>query len=219
MRTLPLLAVGLVLTGFNLRIAVASVPPLLADLERNPGMSSTVAGLLTSLPVLCFGTLAVAAPSLARRIGAEGALLLALGAMMGGVGVRGAGSTAALFAGTAIAGAGIAVGNVLVPALIKGRFPARVGLLMGLYTALLAAGAALAGGLAVPAERALGWRGALAIWAAPALLAVAARPERAARELHAAGRGRAGDARGRWIDAARASRLLQPGHGGCPTAD
>jgi MFS transporter, CP family, cyanate transporter len=173
-RSLPLLAVGLVLTGFNLRVAVASVPPLLADLERSPGMSPTVAGLLTSLPVLCFGALAVAAPPLVRRAGGEGTLLLALGAIMGGVVVRGAGSTAALFAGTAIAGAGIAVGNVVVPALIKGRFPARVGLLMGLYTAVLAAGAALAGGLAVPAERALGWRSALAIWAAPALVAVAA---------------------------------------------
>jgi MFS transporter, CP family, cyanate transporter len=172
-RTLPLLAVGLVLTGFNLRIAVASVPPLLTDLERNPGMSTTAAGLLTSLPVLCFGALAVAAPPLVRRTGGETALLFALVAIVGGVVVRGAGSAAALFAGTALAGAGIAVGNVVVPAVIKGRFPARVGLLMGLYTALLAAGAALAGGLAVPAERALGWRGALAIWAAPALVAVA----------------------------------------------
>ncbi len=174
MRTLPLLAVGLVLTGFNLRIAVASIPPLLTDLERSPGMSPTVAGLLTSLPVLCFGLLAVAAPPLVRRAGAEGTLLLALAAIMSGVVLRGAGSTAALFAGTALAGAGIAVGNVVVPALIKGRFPARVGLLMGLYTAVLAAGAALAGGLAVPAERALGWRSALAIWAAPALVAIAA---------------------------------------------
>jgi CP family cyanate transporter-like MFS transporter len=171
-RRLPLLAFGLVLTGFNLRIAVASIPPLLSDLERDPGMSTTVAGLLTSLPVLCFGALALAGPSLVRRAGSDATLVLALAGIACGVALRGAGSTGALFAGTALAGAGIAVGNVVVPALIKGRFPARVGLLMGVYTAVLAAGAALAGGISVPLERALGWRGALALWAAPAVVAL-----------------------------------------------
>jgi CP family cyanate transporter-like MFS transporter len=174
MRRLPLLAVGLVLTGFNLRIAVASVPPILSDLERRPGMSTPVAGLLTSLPVLCFGALAVAAPLLVRLAGAELTLVVALAALTGGIAVRGAGSLATLFAGTALAGAGIAVGNVIVPALIKGRFPSRVGLLMSLYTAALAAGAALAGGVSVPMERALGWRVALAVWAVPAVVALLA---------------------------------------------
>ncbi|HXH96920.1 MAG TPA: MFS transporter, partial [Gaiellaceae bacterium] len=153
MRRLPLLAFGLVLTGFNLRIAVASVPPLLSELERHPGMSTTVAGLLTSLPVLCFGALAVAAPPLVRKSGPEATLILALTALVLGIVARGEGSLAVLFVGTTLAGAGAAIANVVVPALIKGRFPSRVGLLMGLYTALLATGAALGGGLSVPAER------------------------------------------------------------------
>ncbi|MBX5475400.1 MAG: MFS transporter [Thermoleophilia bacterium] len=196
MRRVPLLAAGLVLTGFNLRIAVASVPPLLDDLERDPGMSSTVAGLLTSLPVLCFGLLAPAAPPLGRRAGGETTLLLALLAVGGGVLARAAGSVGALFAGTAAAGAGIAVGNVIVPAVIKGRFPGRVGLLMGLYTGVLGAGAALAGGLAVPAEDALGMRGALAVWAAPAAVALLVVAGAARAGEHGGGvRGGAGDLR------------------------
>jgi CP family cyanate transporter-like MFS transporter len=195
-RRLPLLAVGLVLTGFNLRIAVASVPPLLSELERHPGMSTTVAGLLTSLPVLCFGALAVAAPPLVRKSGPEVTLILALAALVLGTVARGEGSVTVLFVGTTLAGAGAAIANVVVPALIKGRFPGRVGLLMGLYTALLGTGAALGGGLSVPAERALGWRAALAIWAVPALLALAAVALPGARGTRAhVVRGVAGDMR------------------------
>ncbi len=172
MRRASLLAAGLVLTGFNLRIAVASVPPLLKDLERHPGLSPTIAGLLTSLPVLCFGLGALAAAPLARRLGGEAALLVALVPICAGSLLRAAGSTGALFTGTVLAGAGVAIGNVLVPAVIKGRFPARVGPLMGAYTAVLGTGAAVAGGLAVPAERAFGWQRSLAVWAAPAAVAL-----------------------------------------------
>jgi CP family cyanate transporter-like MFS transporter len=172
-RRLPLLVAGLVLTGLNLRIAVATVPPLLSDLEQDPGMSSTVAGVLTSLPVLCYGLLAVAAPPLIRRLGGEATLVLVLLAVTAGVLVRAAGSTPALFLGTVVAGAGAAVGNVIVPAVVKGRFPLRVGVLMGVYTAVLSTGAALGGGLVVPLERSLGWQAALAIWAVPAVLALA----------------------------------------------
>ncbi|HVM55861.1 MAG TPA: MFS transporter [Gaiellaceae bacterium] len=198
MRRLPLLAIALVLVGFNLRIAVASVPPLLTDLERALGMSPTVAGLLTSLPVLCFGLLAVAAAPLGRRFGGETVLVVALVPLCVGTALRAAGSTGALFAGTIFAGAGIAVANVMVPAVIKARFPQRVGVLMGLYTAALGVGAALAGGLAVPFERAFGWQGSLAIWTLPALAAAALVVVAVARDhgRHAAAiRGGVGEAR------------------------
>jgi len=195
-RRVSLLAVGLVLAGFNLRIAVASVPPLLSDLERHLGFSSTVAGLLTSLPVLCFGLGALVAVPIARRVGGEAALVLALVPVCAGTLLRAAGSTGALFAGTVLAGAGIAVGNVIVPAVIKGRFAAHVGVLMGVYSALLGAGAATAGGLAVPAEHALGLRGSLAVWAAPAAVALAVLAAALARDdSPAAVRGGVGDAR------------------------
>jgi len=172
-RRASLLAVALVLVGFNLRIAVASVPPLLTELERELGMSATVAGLLTSVPLVCFGVLAVAAAPLGRRLGGEWALVAALVPLCLGTALRAAGSTGALFTGTVLAGAGVAVANVIVPAVIKARYPHRVGVLMGLYTAALGIGAAVGGGLAVPAERAFGWRGSLAVWTLPALAATA----------------------------------------------
>ena len=184
------------LTGLNLRIAVASIPPIVDELRSDLGLSATAAGLLTATPVLCFGVLAPVAPMLARRFGAERALLLALIPLFVGVLGRAVGSTFALFAGTLLAGAGVASANVLVPSVVKGRFGRRVGGITGVYVATLTGGAALAAGLTVPLERALGWEAALALWAVPAaiavvVLALAVLPDRAA----ATGRGGGGGAR------------------------
>jgi MFS transporter, CP family, cyanate transporter len=170
-----LLAVGVVLAGLNLRIAVASVPPVIDEIERDLDLSAAAAGLLTTLPVLCFGVLAPLAPILARRLSLERVLVAAAVTIVVGVLLRAAPATAALFVGTAAAGAGIAVANVAVPAVVKSRFAHATGLVMGLYAASLGAGAALAGGLTVPLRDALdgGWEAALAVWALPAALAAA----------------------------------------------
>jgi MFS transporter, CP family, cyanate transporter len=161
-----------VLAGLNLRIAVASVPPVIEEVTDDLDLSAAAAGLLTSAPILCFGLLAPLAPVLVRRLGAERALFLALVPLVVGLLVRADSSVIALFAGTLLAGAGIAVANVVVPSVVKGRFR-RVGLMTGIYVATLGAGAALAAGLTVPIERALGWELALALWALPAATAAA----------------------------------------------
>lgn len=172
MRRVSLLLAGLMLAGLNLRIAVASVPPLLDDLEHALGLSASLAGLLTSLPVLCFAAGALCATAIVRRLGGEKTLLIAFVPLCIGTALRGAGSTAALFAGTLLAGIGVALGNAVVPAVVKGRFAHRVGLLMGLYTAVVGLGAAVASGLAVPLADAFGWRGSLAIWTLPGVVAL-----------------------------------------------
>jgi CP family cyanate transporter-like MFS transporter len=164
-----------VLAGLNLRIAVASVPPVIDEISDDLDLSSAAAGLLTSAPILCFGLLAPVAPLLARRLGAERVLLLALIPLTAGVLLRAESSVFALFAGTLVAGAAIAVANVVVPSIVKGRFARRAGRLTGFYVAALGAGAALAAGLTVPIERALGagWEAGLAVWALPAAAAAA----------------------------------------------
>ena len=148
---------------------------MIDEIAADLGFSSAAAGLVTSVPILCFGLLAPIAPAVTRRLGAERALALALVPVLVGVLVRAAPSAAALFAGTILAGAGVAVGNVVVPAIVKRRFEDRAGAIMGIYVATLGGGAALAAGLTVPLERALdgGWQAALAVWALPAALAVA----------------------------------------------
>lgn len=183
---------ALVLLGVNLRAAISGVSPLLDQLQRQFGLSAAAMGVLTTLPVLSLGAFAAAAPPLARRFGAERTLVGALVLLVSGILVRLLPYAPTLFAGTALAGAGIAMSNVLMPYLIKRNFPQRVGMMTGLAMMLMSGGAALAAGLAVPLSDAGGWRLALAVWAAPAVLAVlawvpparrgASRPEAAAGE-------------------------------------
>jgi MFS transporter, CP family, cyanate transporter len=168
--------VAIVLVAVNLRPAVVGVAPLLAEIQASEGLSGTAAGVLTALPVLCFGLLAPTAPRLARRFGIERALLGALLVLCAGIGVRTAGAVSALFLGTMLVGAAIAVGNVLLPSLIKRDFAHRTGVMTGLYTMSISAGGALAAGVTVPVARAAGleWRAALGVWGLFALVAALA---------------------------------------------
>ena len=170
-----LLAIGMVLLAANLRPAAAAVGPLLSRIQADTGLSSTGAGVLTTLPVLCFGALAPLAPALVRRLGERATAAVALAVLLFGLLVRLIPGLGFLFFGTAVAGAAIAVGNVLLPILVRGNFPDRVGLLTGMYTTALIGFAALAAGISVPVADAFGggWRPGLAIWAIPAAIALA----------------------------------------------
>ncbi len=144
---------------------------MLDDLRDDLGLSHAGAGALTTLPLLCFAAAGAAVPWLARRIGAELALLAGMLALAAGAGLRIVPQLAPLFLGTFVLGVGIAIANVLMPVVIKREW-ARPGAMMGGYVSVMSGGAALAAGLAVPLEHALGsWQASLAIWAIPALLA------------------------------------------------
>ncbi|HEX6460569.1 MAG TPA: MFS transporter [Thermoleophilaceae bacterium] len=162
-------------TALNLRMAVASVPPLLDELRSSVPLSGTAAGALTTLPVVCMAFGATFVPRLSRRLGHELPLVLVGLAMAAGIVVRVIPGVAALYIGTTIAGIGIALGNVLVPSLVKRDFHERAGFMTGVYTMAIGTSAGLAAGLTVPIENAIGhgWRPALAVWALPALVAAA----------------------------------------------
>ncbi|MGA9859636.1 MAG: MFS transporter, partial [Solirubrobacteraceae bacterium] len=162
-----LLAAGLILVAINLRPAAASLGPVLGRIESDTGLPSAWAGALTTLPVLCFGLLAPLAPPLARRLGVRSAIAAAMLVLFGGLLLRLVPGAGFLFLGTALAGAAIAVGNVLVPVVVRRDFAGRTGAAMALYTTSMIAFAALAAGVTVPVADALGggWRPGLAIWA------------------------------------------------------
>lgn len=162
-------AVGVV--AFNLRPALTAVAPVLAEIQRTTGLSGAEAGLLTTIPVLAFGACSPLAPWLGRRVGMEAALVGSLLLLGAGVLVRSLPALAPLFVGTVLVGVAIAIGNVLVPALIKRDF-ADPRAATGIYSVALSAGAAVAAGVGVPLDRAVGgWRPGLAVWAAPLVLA------------------------------------------------
>ncbi|QKG23821.1 CynX/NimT family MFS transporter [Actinomadura verrucosospora] len=166
--------IGLVLLTINLRAAITGISPVLGDLRDAFGLSGVEVGVLTTLPVLCLGVFASLAPLAARRLGTETAIAGSLLLITAGILLRVVASPLPLFAGTVLAGAGIAMGNVLMPAVIKRAFPRRVGSLTGLAMMLMAASGAIAAGLAVPLNDAGGWRLALAVWAVPSLVAALA---------------------------------------------
>ena len=172
-----LLVLGIVLLAANLRPALTSVAPLIGQIRTDTGISNGVAGLLTGLPLLAFSALSPIAPRLARRFGMEQVLLASLLVLASGILLRSAGAVAALFLGTAILGAAIAAGNVLLPSLVKREFPERTGLMTSTYSTALAVSAAIAAGTSFPIAHqvgGIGWRGALALWALLALVAAVA---------------------------------------------
>lgn len=167
-------AVAIMLVAANLRPAVVAVAPLVGDIKAATGWSSAVTGLLTTLPVLVFGLVAPLAPRCAARFGIERTVFAALAVLIVATAVRLMPAPSALFAGSALAGAGIGICNVVLPSLIKRDFPHRSGLMTGLYSMTLSGGAAAAAALTIPINDALGgdWRLALASWGLFAVLAL-----------------------------------------------
>src|SRR3954453_5862305 len=125
-RGLVLIGTAIVLTGLNLRTAVNSVGPVLEEIETALGVSSGAAGLITSMPVLCFAAIGFAGPPLSARFRDSHVLGGALLAMAAGLVLRSvAGGVALFLAGTVVAMVGGALGNVLLPGLVKRHFPGR----------------------------------------------------------------------------------------------
>ncbi len=171
-RTLILLAISVFLIAFNLRPLFTSLSVILPELMDSTGLSASSASILTTVPVVCLGVFAIPAPALARRFGTERALMGALVVIAAGTALRATPFLPLLFMSTVMAGAGIAVCNVLLPGLIKRDFGQWAAVMTGLFTMGLCAGAASAAAFTQPLRNALGesWMAALAFWALPVLL-------------------------------------------------
>ncbi|MFE9254401.1 CynX/NimT family MFS transporter [Streptomyces sp. NPDC006879] len=172
---LPLLTLGIVLAALNLRPAITSLGALLEEARTGLGMSGTVAGLLTSVPPLCFALFGIAAPRLSRRLGPTVVVCAAMGAIAAGLLIRPfARGTAGFLAASALSLAGIALTNVLLPVIVRRWFPGRVGSMTGLYSMAMAVGTSVAAAVTVPMTHALGggWRAGLGLWAVLAAIAV-----------------------------------------------
>lgn len=169
-----LLVAALVLTGLTMRTAVTSIGAVLADLENGVHASSGAAGVITTLPVVCFAALGGLTPRLAARFGAHRLLVCALVAMTAGIALRAVVSSLWPFlALSVLALTGGAVANVVLPTIVKRNFPHRIGRMTAVYTTALAVGATAGAGLTVPiGSLADGWRFGLGSWALFAAVAV-----------------------------------------------
>ena len=172
------------LVACSLRPSLSSIGPVLDEVMRDLQLSAGAAAVLTTAPVLCLGLFGPLAPAGARRFGIERTTLLALAAVALGMAVRGGGTFAVLLGGSLLAGAGVGVGNVLMPGLLKRDFRDRLALMTGVYSMALCLGAAVAAGATAPLRLAFGpgwrvgdwllkdWALALAAWAVPVLATI-----------------------------------------------
>src|SRR3984957_17220542 len=178
-----LLVVGSLATAFSLRPAITSLPPLFPELSTRLHLAPAAVSALAALPVLAFGVFSGVAAPLSRRFGEERVLGGAVGLLAAGLILRGVAPGVLLFPGTALAGAAIALLNVLLPSLAKRRAPERAGALIGIYLLCLNAGSILASLIAIPVYNLSGGSVplSLSVWALPAL--AAAGPARRAAPL------------------------------------
>ncbi|HZM78870.1 MAG TPA: MFS transporter [Candidatus Limnocylindrales bacterium] len=176
---MPVAGVGLILAGIllvavNLRAAITSLGALLPEVSQGLHLSPTAAGFITTLPALCFAAFGTITPALTRRLPIPAILIGAMLVLGAGQAVRAVtGSTIIFVITSTLALGGIAVGNVLLPAVVRQTFPERSGLITGVYTMTLIAGTAAASAASVPIAHAFGgWRAGLGAWAALSFIAM-----------------------------------------------
>lgn len=160
-----LFVLGIVCISFTMRSPITSVGPIMDVLRENLHISNVVAGFLTTIPLLAFAVVSPVVPKISRKYGIERTLWIALFILAIGVVLRSLGGIATLYIGTVFIGVGVAFSNVLMPSIIKLRFPLQIGLLTAIFTVAMNITASLAAGVSYPlATTALGWQGALGIW-------------------------------------------------------
>ncbi|WP_300265948.1 CynX/NimT family MFS transporter [Microbacterium sp.] len=168
-----LAVLGILLCAFSLRSAVASLSPLLDYITVEFPLPTAVIGLIGTAPPVCFAIFGLATPGLERRLGLERVTVIALSAIALGLVLRGFSmGSVSLLATTALIFAGVGMGNILVPPLVKKYFPDRLGMMLTLYTTAMSLSTFLPPLVAVPLADAAGWRMSLGLWGVFAIAGV-----------------------------------------------
>ena len=167
-----LLPAAIVLIALNFRGPIVAPAPVIGEVRVDLGLTATIAGLLTTIPVLCFSLATPFASWVIAKADPERAVSLSLLIVLVGTVVRSLPSSAALLVGTAVIGIGITIGNVVVPVVIRrDTSPERVGIVTGVYTSALNVGSMITSLGTAPIAAAWGWPVAIAVWAVFAVVA------------------------------------------------
>lgn len=163
---------GIILVVLNLRPAITSLSPIYDQIGKDLPLTATVLGVLGMLPPLGFALFGSLTPRLILKLGLERSLLFSMVLVCVGQGIRSFTNDIWLFGLTSVVSlAGIGIGNVLLPPVIKSYFPDRIGLVTSIYASVIAVSAALPSLVAVPVTQWVGWRISTGMWAGLALLA------------------------------------------------
>ena len=167
-----LLLVAFVVLALNLRAPLTSLPSVINDIKADLHISSGIAGLLTSIPVLCFGVLTPVASAILSRIRIERAIYFTLFGVMLGILLRSSGGLRLTLVGTVLLGASLTLGNIASLLVMARDFRRQFSLINGIYVAAMSAGALLTAALTAPLASIVGWRAALAAWSVLAIFAI-----------------------------------------------
>lgn len=161
------LIIGIIFIAFNLRPAITSVGPLIPTIRSDLAISNSLAGFITTLPLLSFAILSPLAPTIGKRLGNERTIFIGLILLTVGIVTRSHGALETLFIGTAFIGLGIAICNVLLPSIVKNKYPTKVGAVTSVYSTSMGIFAASASGISIPLANTygLGWQLSLSVWA------------------------------------------------------
>ena len=161
-----LVLLGILFISFNLRAPITAVGSVVAMIKSDYLLSNAVAGFITTLPLIAFAVVSPFVSRISSRYGQSKTMMAGLLFILLGEFVRSYTGAVGLFIGTAIIGVGIAIGNVLIPAIIKKNFSDRVGMVTSIYTSGMCIYAAVGAGISVPLAKGmnLGWKNALASW-------------------------------------------------------
>lgn len=161
-----ILLAGILFIAATIRSPLTSVGPIIGSIRDQLQISNSLAGFLTTIPLLAFAIVSPFAPRISKKYGLAPTLFYSLVLLLAGIVMRSAGSSTLLLIGTFLIGVGIAFANVLLPSLLKLSFPLHIGLMTGLYSVSMNISATLASGIAAPIanQTSYGWQGALGIW-------------------------------------------------------
>lgn len=155
--------IAVVLAALMLRGPIIALAPVIDRVGVDLGFGAALSGSLTGIPVLCFAVFTPLALLLSRRVGPNLSLTVTLVGIGVGIVVRSAGGAAAAIVGTVIIGAFIAVGNLVIPVIVRRDVsPERAPLAIGVYTSALNVGSTVTSLATAPLEVGLGWRVAIA---------------------------------------------------------
>lgn len=166
------LVLAVIFTAFCLRAPFTGLGAIAGIITNDLGINSGTMGALTTIPLVAFALLSMTAGEIGSKRGIPKVLIAASVVLSVGILLRSIAGVPGLFIGTALIGVGIAFGNVLVPAIIKEKFPNNIGIMTGTFTTVMTLMSGLSSGVGMAIAVRAGWKPALLVWIIPALAAV-----------------------------------------------
>ncbi len=169
-----LIILGIVFISFNLRAPITAVGSVVKMITLEYNLSGTMAGFITTLPLIAFAIVSPFVSKTTKKFGFGKTMMFGLTMILAGEIIRSYTNAIGLFVGTTFMGVGIAIGNVLIPSIIKLKFGKNVGKMTSVYTSSMCIFAAVGAGVSVPlaSNMGLGWKNALAVWVALTLFTI-----------------------------------------------